>query len=225
MMAAPSRPRLAIKICGLTRPDQALACARAGADAIGLVFYPPSPRHVGDNLAEDVCKRLPAGVAKVGVFVDAPLQDILAKVNRCGLTAVQLHGNETPALVEALVRRRLTVIKAVFAARSPLLTDAAAFAPSAFLVECGRGTLPGGNAERWDWAGAAAAPRPFVLAGGLNPANVAEAIAAARPDGVDVSSGVETAPGAKDLAAVAAFIHNARLAQSRIADWYPIPVF
>jgi len=224
-MAALSYPRLAIKICGLTKPQQALACAQAGADAIGLVFYPPSPRHVGDDLAGEICKILPAGVAKVGVFVDAPIQDILAKVVHCGLTAVQLHGNEAPALAKALVRRDLKVIKAVFAARPPFLTEAATFAPTAFLVECGRGDLPGGNAEQWDWAGSAAVPRPFVLAGGLSPRNVAEAIAAARPDGVDVSSGVETTPGDKDLAAVTAFIQNARLAQSRIADWQPVPIF
>jgi phosphoribosylanthranilate isomerase len=202
--------RMVVKVCGLTRLDQALACARAGADAIGLVFYPPSPRHVGGDQARAICRILPKTVARVGVFVDAGLEVILNKVRLCGLTAVQLHGNEAPAMVEALLGHGLAVIKAVFAARPPLIAEAAAFRPSAFLVECGRGRLPGGNAQQWDWAGAAAMARPFLLAGGLNPGNVADAIAAACPDGVDVSSGVEIAPGDKDIAAVKAFVHNVR---------------
>jgi phosphoribosylanthranilate isomerase len=116
------------------------------------------------------------------------------------------------------------VIKAVFAARPPFLTAAPAFRPSAFLVECGRGTLPGGNAEQWDWARAATMARPLLLAGGLNPDNVANAIAMVCPDGVDVSSGVENAPGDKDIKAVVAFIQNVRRAQIQSAAW-AAPIF
>jgi len=204
---------ISIKICGLTRPDQALACAQAGAAAIGLVFYPKSPRHVGDDQALAICRVLPPEVARVGVFVDAPLETLLDRAGCCGLTVLQLHGREPPALVEALLARGLMVIKAVFAARSPRIEAAQGYRPTAFLVECGRGVLPGGNAEQWDWSAAAAMPRPFWLAGGLTPGNVAAAVAAARPDGIDVSSGVETAPGVKDIAAVTALIGNVRRIQ------------
>jgi len=142
------------------------------------------------------------------------VETILEGARRCRLTGVQLHGNEPPETVLRLREAGLMVIKALFAARMPDLKAAADYAPDAFLVECGRGKRPGGNAEVWNWAEARglSASVPLVLAGGLSPENVAEAIAAAAPDAVDVSSGVEKAPGRKDLDRVAAFIHAARKA-------------
>lgn len=219
-LADPSpRPRdpsppfpLGIKICGLTRPEEAAACADLGADAIGLIFYPPSPRFVDPQTAAAICAVLPPRVARVGVFVDVAVEEIRAAVRRCGLTGVQLHGAEPPAAVAALRRERVLVVKALFAARPPNLDAAAAYDADAFLVECGRGRLPGGNAEAWRWAEArpVAVRGPLILAGGLSPENVAEAVRAAAPDAVDVSSGVESAPGRKDLARVAALIRVAR---------------
>jgi len=204
------RPQL--KICGLTDPAQAVECARLGADAVGLVFFPKSPRHVTDDLARRICAALPSSVARVGVFVNASFDVVKAKADGCGLTAVQLHGRETPELVDRLKAEGLTVIKALFVDGRPELTAAPDYRASAFLVECSKGPLPGGNAMAWDWGAALkfGQRHPLVLAGGLAPENVARAIADARPAAVDVSSGVEAAPGTKDLAKVAAFIEAVR---------------
>jgi len=200
------RPQL--KICGLTRAAEARVCAALGADAIGLVFYAPSPRHVSLTQARSITRALPAAVSSVGVFVDANFERIMATADACGLTAVQLHGSEAPDLVMRLCRTGLTVIKALFADRSPHFDDAADYAPHAFLVECVRGPLPGGNAMAWNWSQAREFDlgAPLILAGGITPRNIAAAVAAARPDGVDVSSGVEKQPGVKDLARVKALM-------------------
>lgn len=210
-------PAVQVKICGLTRADEALACAHAGADAIGLVFYARSRRYVGPETAREICRAIPAGVARVGVFVDAPPEIVLRAAGTAGLTAVQLHGCEPPEVVERLCREGLFVIKALFAERSPGLERAADYAPAAILVECGQGPLPGGNAQAWDWgvASGIGLKHPLILAGGLTPANAAQAVGAALPDAVDVSSGVETAPGRKDLSKVQAFIRAATAALSR----------
>jgi phosphoribosylanthranilate isomerase len=201
-----------IKICGLTDPVQARACARLGADAVGLIFYPPSARHVEKNQARRITAGLHAGTVAVGVFVDTSFDEIMHTVDRCGLTAVQLHGRETPQLVADLKKAGLQVIKALFTGRSPGFAAAADYDADAFLVECGRGPLPGGNAVAWDWSAAARLARrfPLVLAGGLAPGNIAAAIAAARPHAVDVSSGVEIRPGVKDLHRVRTLIEATR---------------
>jgi len=197
-----------IKVCGLTRPDEAQACAEAGAHAIGLVFYPPSPRYVTDATARDITEALPDRVVPVGVFVDESYGDVMKRVVRCGLKAVQLHGNESPEMVDRLMREDVYVIKTLFHGKSPALAHAARFRPCAYLAECGGGKLPGGNARTWDWRLAKTIGReyPVILAGGLSPDNVGEALAIARPDAVDVSSGVESSPGRKDIHKVQAFV-------------------
>lgn len=198
-----------IKICGLTRVDEAVACVQLGAHAIGLVFYPKSPRCVTIEQAARIIRALPSDRVKtVGVFVDESYDTIMRIVNACRLTAVQLHGQESPQRVQRLRRENLLVIKALFSARDPGIKKADAYDPTAYLVECGRGMLPGGNARAWNWKEAApfAATHPCILAGGLSPVNVEEAIAAALPDAVDVSSGVESAPGRKDISEVEHFI-------------------
>ena len=201
-----------VKICGLTDPHQARACARLGADAVGLIFYPPSPRHVARALARRITAALPAGTAAVGVFVDASFDEIMDTVRRCRLTAVQLHGHETPRLAADLRETGLLVIKALFSDRPPDFGRAADYEVDALLVECGRGPLPGGNAATWNWSAAAplAARLPLVLAGGLSPENIAAALAAARPHAVDVSSGVESRPGIKDMDRVRTLIETVR---------------
>ncbi|MFO8047490.1 MAG: phosphoribosylanthranilate isomerase [Desulfosudaceae bacterium] len=205
-----------IKICGLTGPDEAAACASLGAAAVGCVFFEGSPRHVTPARARDICAAVSGQAAAVGVFVNAPAEKVLETASFCGLAAVQLHGRESPEAVKRLRREGLTVIKALFAAKPPYFSAGSEYDPSAFLVECGRGALPGGNAETWDWG--AVRPlgrrRPLVLAGGLSPNNVGIALAAAEPDAVDVSSGVEAVPGTKDLNKVAAFIAAVRRHQA-----------
>lgn len=202
---------VAVKICGLTRPAEAAACARLGADAIGLVFFERSPRHVTPARAAAITARLPPDTATVGVFVDAGYDRIMSLAAQCRLTTAQLHGNETPELAARLRGRGLRVVKALFDGGDPGLERAGDFEVDAYLVECAGGVLPGGNARRWNWAHAAPLARgfPVIVAGGLTPDNVARAVATARPCGVDVSTGVEAAPGRKDLDAVATFISTA----------------
>jgi len=201
-----------VKICGLTRVDEAVGCAALGADAIGLVFFPRSPRFVTDEQARAIVLALPPGVAKVGVFVNEDFPTIMRKVNECGLTAVQLHGKEPPPMVARLLDQGVHVFKALFANASPGLEEVARYAATAYLVECAGGPLPGGNAMTWDWGMARELARgyPTILAGGLNPINVVEAIRQACPDAVDVSSGVEMTPGRKDLEKVGQFLRRVR---------------
>jgi phosphoribosylanthranilate isomerase len=197
-----------IKICGLTRVDQALACARLGADAIGLVFYPKSPRNVSDETAKAICSALPGTVTPTGVFVNETFDTIMDKVNRCGLKAVQLHGNESPDLVRRLIGEHLPVIKVLYMESDPAVDRIDDYPATAFLVECAKGILPGGNALSWNFERVRQlkTDKPILIAGGLSPDNISQAITAARPQGVDVSSGVEKSPGIKDLSKVDAFI-------------------
>jgi phosphoribosylanthranilate isomerase len=144
----------------------------------------------------------------VGVFVNASFEDIMRIVEGSRLNSVQLHGRESPDLVYQLRKENLTVIKALYVDGCPSMTAAAQYEASAFLVECSQGVLPGGNAKAWNWEKAKefGDTFPFILAGGLCPENVTEAVTASIPDAVDVSSGVEFAPGQKDPAKVKSFI-------------------
>ncbi|MDR3569563.1 MAG: phosphoribosylanthranilate isomerase [Syntrophobacteraceae bacterium] len=208
-----------VKVCGLTVADEALGCVELGADAIGLVFYPPSPRFITAVAAREIGASLPPGVRKVGVFVDAPFLEIMKMAQFCGLDFVQLHGGEPPSMVEALESAGISVIKALFSERKPLLSEAQNYRASAFLVESGAGPIPGGAGIGWEWrAGAAlAGEKPCILAGGLTPQNVSEAIGQFEPVAVDVSSGVESAPGRKDMEKVRAFIEAVRNSKQRSA--------
>ncbi len=202
-----------VKICGLTDPFQAAGCAELGADAIGLVFYKRSPRYVSTDRAVEICSELPLEVITTGVFVNESYDFIMKRVEACSLRAVQLHGSETPGLVNKLAQAGVAVIKALFAGKKPFFIDTTMFdKASGFLVECGRGILPGGNAEQWDWklAKQVVTDRAVILAGGLTPENVVKAVEFASPDAVDVSSGVEISHGKKDLNKVKAFIHNVK---------------
>ncbi len=197
-----------LKICGLTTPEDARFCAEAGAAALGAVFYPPSPRNVSPERAAEVFADVPPDVARVGVFVDATAADILRAARIAGLGVAQLHGAEPPALAAELLAAGLRVLKVLRG--GDLAAEAARYpAGTRFLVECGRGALPGGNGAAWDWGAARAlAPRPFALAGGLSPGNLAVAASASGAVFFDLSSAVESSPGRKDrdkvLAAVAA---------------------
>jgi phosphoribosylanthranilate isomerase len=199
-----------IKICGLTSVALAVRCADLGVQAIGCVFYPKSPRHVADETARAICRAVKGRVQTVGVFVNESFDTILQKVTDCGITVVQLHGEESPDLVRRLRGEKIPVVKALFSNRYPDFAAAALFDASAFLVECSGGTLPGGNAKTWDWAEAKpfAERHPCILAGGLTAENIASAIGQAMPRAVDVSSGVESAPGIKSMEKVTRFVEN-----------------
>lgn len=201
-----------VKICGLTRRPDALAGARAGAGALGAVFYAKSPRNVSPAQARELFADLPAEIARVGVFVDASAEAMIETARAAALDVVQMHGGETLDAIEAVMRAGFRVVKVLGGAGKEWIAEARALPPPVgILVECGKGELPGGNGIAWNWAAAAALAeiRPFAIAGGLNPGNLAEAARASRAAGFDVSSGVETAPGLKDEAAVRAFLRAA----------------
>jgi phosphoribosylanthranilate isomerase len=199
-----------IKVCGITRLSDALHAAAHGATALGFVFWPPSPRYVTPGRAAEMVAALPAGITAVGVFVNASVDDIRAVRAKSGIAAVQLHGDEAAEYAAALdcpVLRRVGMDGAE-------QTFAAWPADTTFLIDAEDRVRRGGTGVSVDWNRAATLARGHrvVLAGGLTPANVSEAIAAVRPYGVDVSSGVEEAPGVKDVDKVAWFLANARSA-------------
>lgn len=208
---------LFVKICGITSPEDGLAAAEAGADAVGLVFWPASPRAVTPERTRAIGEALPPFVVRVGVFVDASRDEMARAADASGLDMLQLHGSEPPEALAGLPRRAL---KAVRVGDGFAPEDALRYAGKAagILVDTRRpgGTpLPGGTGVPFDWSlvkGLAGQVRFLVLAGGLSPSNVAEAIRSARPHGVDVSSGVESGPGRKDPEKVRAFVEAARAA-------------
>ncbi len=202
-----------IKICGLTDPATALECVKAGANAIGLVFFEKSPRNVSEKKALKICKRLPSNIITTGVFVDENYNFIIDKVKKLSLKAVQLHGNENPKLIDDLRAKNVIVIKGIFAKKEPYLKNAHLYKNASYLLaECGKGVLPGGNAEVWNWSDIAQinVNLPIILAGGLNPSNINNAIKKTDISGVDVSSGVESLPGIKDLDKVKTFIKQVK---------------
>ncbi|HHN72895.1 MAG TPA: phosphoribosylanthranilate isomerase [Thermopetrobacter sp.] len=211
--------RVRVKICGIRDAAALEAAARAGADFIGLVFYPPSPRHVTVDEAARLAELARGRLRTVALVVDAGdamLAEIAARVRP---DYIQCHGTETPARVAAI--RRLTecpVIRAFRVRRAADVAAAEAFRPHiAFPLfdappagGAQGGELPGGRGERFDWTLLRDHPRPFMLAGGLRPDNVAEAIRITRAPMVDVSSGVERVRGEKDPRLIAAFVRAAR---------------
>jgi phosphoribosylanthranilate isomerase len=201
-----------VKICGITRRQDALACAEAGAGALGAVFYSKSPRNVSPARARELFKGLSAQIARVGVFVNASAETMIATAREAALDTVQMHGEEPMETVQAVMRAGFHVVQAIKRTGPELLAVARAAPPRAdLLVECGRGALPGGNGIAWNWSAAAplAQFRAFAIAGGLNPGNLAAVARDSRASGFDASSGVESAPGLKDEAAVKAFVQAA----------------
>jgi len=213
-----------IKICGITEKDHAASCAQLGVDAVGLVFYPPSPRYVTASRARGIVTAMGSHVCAVGVFVNASVDDILDVVTHCGLQAVQLHGRQNRQSLDTLRAAGVGVIQHVNASGQALAQAAVDLHPTPALVECGKGKLPGGNAAQWDWSGARilSGRYPFVVAGGLTPDNVAQAIGLSKPDAVDVSSGVEQRPGVKDMQRIYAFVHAVR---NIPIEWKTTPIF
>jgi phosphoribosylanthranilate isomerase len=187
-----------VKICGLTRPDDAELAAELGASAVGMIFWGGSPRAITPEVARRVAAAVPRRVLTVGVFVDASRDDIARVVESVRLDAVQLHGNEDAAFVGTLP---WPVIKAVTLPDDGTLPDVGQWNPATrVLLDALDPVIRGGTGRTVDWrrAGMLAARRPIILAGGIRADNVRAAVSAVRPAGIDVSSGVERAPGVKD---------------------------
>ncbi len=199
-----------VKICGITRLEDGLAAARLGADWLGFNFWPRSRRYLPPADAAPIVAALPPGVVPVGVFVDPSRDELLAAIRDSGVRAVQLHGDEPPELCASLP---VPVVKGLRVRDARDLAALAAYEVQGFLLDSATPGY-GGSGTPFDWslAVAAAATVPIWLAGGLTPENVGEAVRRVRPFGVDVASGVESAPGVKDLARVEAFIRNAKAA-------------
>jgi phosphoribosylanthranilate isomerase len=200
--------RTRVKICGFTRPEDAAEAARLGADAIGLVFYPPSSRHVDIDRAVAICRALPGFVSVVGLFVDESRDRVTEVLERVHLDLLQFHGDEPADYCRSFGK---PYIKAI---RMALGTDLSAVANTysdarGLLLDADDTKAKGGTGRGFDWA---LVPEccslPLILAGGLNPDNVAEALRRVRPFAVDVSSGVESAKGIKDHNKMAAFLNE-----------------
>ena len=199
-----------VKICGITSIADARAAVESGADAIGLVFYEPSPRAVSIDQAQAIAASVGPFVTVVGLFVDADesyIRDVLGSVS---LHVLQFHGNESREFCEQFQRPYMKAIRMRPELNVPQEIDTYLSA-SAILLDAYRPGVPGGTGETFDWQRVPQnSPLPIVLAGGLTPKNVAAAIQSTQVYGVDVSGGVESAPGQKDPRKVAQFISNAR---------------
>lgn len=198
-----------VKICGLTTRDDAVRCASLGADAIGLNFWPQSPRHTDIETAQSIVEALGDRVETVGVFVDFDLSQIREILQKTGISWAQMHGDEPPELVAALLPQ---AYKAIGVKDGSAIELARRYPGEHLLLDASVPGMPGGTGRTFDWsiASEVAKERKLTLAGGLTPENVAEAVRIVRPFRVDVASGVESAPGRKDPEKVAAFIEAAK---------------
>jgi phosphoribosylanthranilate isomerase len=202
--------RTRVKICGITRVEDARAAVDAGADAIGLVFYPPSPRHVELAQAAAIAAVLPPFVTTVGLFVNADVETIAEAVRACGIDLLQFHGNECPNYCSEHGRPWIRALR--MKDDIDLAAEAERFAGArGLLLDAFRPGVPGGTGETFDWSRipVGMAGR-IVLAGGLTPDNVEQAVRQVRPFAVDVSGGVEREPGIKDAEKIARFVQAVR---------------
>lgn len=200
-----------VKICGVTRPEDARAAARLGADAVGLVFYPPSPRALDIETARAVAAALPPFVTPVALFLDPTPDEVRAVLDAVPVELLQFHGTEPAELCRAFGRPYIKAV-AMTGGGGDIATGAARY-PDArgLLVDSHAAGSPGGTGTTFAWERLPAERAlPVILAGGLVAANVAAAVAAVRPEAVDVSSGVERSPGVKDAARMREFIEEVR---------------
>ena len=205
-----------VKICGITRLEDALAAAEYGADALGFVFYRKSPRYIEPELAAEIIKQLPPFVTPVALFVNEPEESVRDILHLTGINVVQFHGGESPEYVSLFPYR---VIKAIRVKDESTLKPLAGYEVSAFLLDSYSPDAYGGTGKRFDWevikeTGSVR----IILAGGLNADNVAYAVKLVRPYGIDASSGLESALGIKDHKKVKAFIDAARAAYRELDD-------
>jgi phosphoribosylanthranilate isomerase len=208
------RPRFLVKICGITSPEDAILAVTAGADAIGVNLWPGSKRFVDDARAREILAVVPANILKVGVFVNAAPADVASRMGFLGLDKVQLHGDEQAHAFGALAGAG--IVRAVRVRDETTFSAEALWRPSLWLYDSyAVGYGGSGVAAPWRLI-ARLGERPFLLAGGLTPDNVAVAIEQTRPDGVDVAGGVESAPGRKDATRLGRFIEAARAAAGKL---------
>ena len=199
-----------VKICGITRVEDALSCASLGADAIGLVFYVPSPRHVQVAQARAIMAALPPFITTVGLFVDAKIDEVIDILRQLPLDILQFHGNEPPDYCAGFGRPYLKALRVKPGV--DLVQYASAYVGAqALLLDAHVEGVAGGTGQAFDWS---LIPKqlslPVILSGGLSQENVAEGIRRVQPAAVDVSSGVEASKGIKDAAKVAAFMQGVR---------------
>jgi phosphoribosylanthranilate isomerase len=187
-----------IKICGITRLEDALCAAECGADAVVFIFHEASPRYITPEKAKAIIAQLPEGIVKVGVFVNREMEVVQWTMEACGLDLIQLHGDESPAYCRRFPPER--VIKAVSPRTAEELRVLDIYEVRAFLVDARDPGRYGGTGKRADWVLAASIGKthPLILAGGLDAGSIAEALAAVAPQAVDINSGCESAPGIKD---------------------------
>ena len=208
--------RTRIKICGVRRESDVEAAVEAGADAIGLVFFAPSPRHLSVSRAAELARALPAFVTPVGLFVNAALPEVEAAVAAIPGLMLQFHGDETPGFCARFARPYLKAVRMVPGV--DLLDSSRRFASAQALLLDAPVEAYGGGGKVFDWSLVpASVARPVVLSGGLSPANVTDGIARVRPWAVDVSSGVESTRGVKDAALIRGFCEAVREADARRA--------
>jgi phosphoribosylanthranilate isomerase len=208
--------RTRVKICGITRPSDAEAAARAGVDAIGLVFYPPSPRAVDIPRAQAIAAVLPPFVSTVALFVNAAPETVRGVLDAVPIDLLQFQGDEPPEQCGGYARPYVKAIR--MRPGTDLEVEARRYADArALLPDAYHPTLHGGTGQSFDWSRLPSRlEKPVILAGGLTPANVAQAIRVARPYGVDVSGGVEAEKGIKDPAKMAAFLAEVARADERL---------
>jgi len=201
-----------VKICGITTIRDAEAAVEAGADALGFMFYPGSSRYVSAETAQAIERQLPPFIIRVGVFADAPPEDVFSAMHQCGLNLLQFHGHETPEFCRQFGMMSMKAFRIRDAAS---LREIPNYQTDAFLLDSYVAGKVGGTGETFNWELAVEARqfgRPIFLAGGLTPENVAEAVQTVRPFAVDVSSGVEQSPGKKDAKKMRDFIAAVRAA-------------
>ena len=198
-----------VKVCGITNLEDAWTATEAGADALGFVFVPNTPRYIEPDHANAIMRQIPPQVVTIGLFADADSAQIQEVATNCRLDAIQLHGNEPPELCHSL---NLKVIKAFRVKGNETLNILPKFQVDAYLLDAYVKGKLGGTGETFDWNLACRAKRygQIILAGGLNPSNVSTAISQVKPYAVDVSSGVEAEPGRKDPEKVRDFIRTVR---------------
>lgn len=211
--------RTRIKICGMTRKKDVAAVVSAGVDAVGFIFAEESPRYINPEKVRDIVRRLPPFVDAVGVFVNEDASMVKDIVQYCGLTLVQLHGDEPPGYCQEMPCR---VLKAFRVGPHTSPADLAAYKESVngFLLDAFHRKLAGGTGQTFDWqlVEQLHPPGPVILAGGLTPANVGQAVRAVRPFAVDLNSGVESKPGRKELDKVRQVVEAVRLADAANAS-------
>lgn len=205
----PLKKRTRVKICGITRADDALAAAALGVDAIGLVFYHKSPRHIEIEQAEAICRQLPAFVTTVALFLDADQSLVNEVLTRVPVEVLQFHGAEDPSFCEHFNRPYIKALGMGSLNTEGLVSQSKAYKNArGLLLDSHAHGAAGGSGETFDWNNIPVMNKPVILAGGLTAGNVAEAVSRVHPWAVDVSSGVETDKGIKSVDLMSAFMQE-----------------